>query len=385
MLTNARNMIFDPNIKIGVLGGGQLGRMMIQSAIDFNLDIKSMDPDPNAPCKSLVKEFVTGDLNNYEQVMSFGESCDLITVEIENVNVEALEALEKQGKKVYPQPAVLKIIKDKGIQKQFYLDHDIPTSEFVLTQKKEDLKGLVSMLPAVHKIRTEGYDGRGVQVIKDKAATALGFDGPALLEKFVDYEKEISVVVARNTNGDIVVYPLVELEYHPEANLVEFLFSPSSLPENIKEKASDLAKKVIEALDMVGLLAVEMFVTKTGEVLVNECAPRTHNSGHHSIEGNITSQFEQHLRAILNWPLGVTDTTGSAVMINLLGDEKYTGLAKYEGVVEALAIDNVHIHLYGKQMTKPFRKMGHATIVGEDLEQLKLQARKLKESINIIA
>lgn len=378
-------MIFDPNVKIGVLGGGQLGRMMIQSAIDLNLNIKSMDPDPNAPCKTLVEEFVNGDIKNFDQVMAFGADCDLLTVEIENVNVDALEELQKQGKKVFPQPSALRIIKDKGIQKQFYLDHDIPTAEFVLTTNLNDLEDLGHMLPAVHKLRTEGYDGRGVQVMSSAEDFKKGFEAPSLLEKFVDYQKEISVVVARNEAGEVRTYPVVELEYHPEANLVEFLFSPSELSAEIKEKAERMAEKVITALDMVGLLAVEMFVTKNGDIVVNECAPRTHNSGHHSIEGNVTSQFEQHIRAILNLPLGDTSIVDPAVMINLLGADQYTGVAKYEGIDEALAQKGVHVHLYGKKLTKPFRKMGHVTIVGDDLEEIKKQARSLKETIKIIA
>lgn len=376
-------MNFDPNVKIGVLGGGQLGRMMIQSAIDFNLEIKAMDPDPNAPCKSIAHEFINGDIKDYNQVLAFGATCDIITVEIENVNIEALEELEKQGKKVYPQPHALKTIKDKGIQKQFYVDHNIPTSEFVLTDSLEELNNHIDLLPGVHKLRTEGYDGRGVQVIKTAEDISKGFDKPALIEKFVDYDKEISVIVARNANGDMTTFPVVELEYHPEANLVEFLFSPSSLTNDMRIKAREVAEKVISSLDMVGLLAVEMFTTKNGEVIVNECAPRTHNSGHQTIEGNVTSQFEQHLRSILNLPLGDTATKGASVMINLLGAEGYSGIAKYEGLDDALQIEGLHVHLYGKKLTKPFRKMGHVTLVGDELNDLKKIAISVKESIKI--
>ena len=378
-------MSFDPNIKIGVLGGGQLGRMMIQSAMDYNLDIKSMDPDSNAPCKHLVSEFVHGDITDFDQVIAFGESCDLITVEIENVNVDALEALEGKGKKVYPQPRVLRLIKDKGTQKQFYIDNGIPTSDFVFVDKKSDLANHLHMLPAVNKLRTEGYDGKGVQVIKSESDVKKGFEAPSILEQFVDYDKEISVIVARNAKGEKVAFPVVELEYHPEANLVEFLFSPSSLSAEMRTKAKNLAMDVIDKFDMVGLLAVEMFATKDGRVLVNEVAPRTHNSGHHTIEGNVTSQFEQHLRAILNLPLGNTDIVASAVMINLLGHPEHSGVAQYEGVDEAMSYPGMHIHLYGKKETKPFRKMGHATLVGEDLDELKTRARIFKDRIKIIS
>lgn len=377
-------MAFDPNIKLGVLGGGQLGRMMIQSAMDFNLDIRCMDPDPEAPCKNLASTFVNGDIRDKNQVIAFGQDCNVITVEIENVSIEGLEALENDGKKIFPQPRVLRIIKDKGLQKQFYQNNDIPTSDFVFIDKKEDLLQHTDFLPAVNKLRTEGYDGRGVQVIKTLADIEKGFEAPAILERFVDYDREISVIVARNEQGQMNTFPVVELEYHPEANLVEFLFSPSSLSTKLQKKAADLAKKVIESFDMVGLLAVEMFATASGEILVNECAPRTHNSGHHTIEGNVTSQFEQHLRAILNYPLGDTQINGSAVMINLLGTEGHSGLAKYEGVGKSLNTPGLHLHLYGKKMTKPFRKMGHVTLVGDDLDHLKKQARKIKENIKII-
>ncbi|UXP33744.1 5-(carboxyamino)imidazole ribonucleotide synthase [Reichenbachiella agarivorans] len=378
-------MTFDPSISIAVLGGGQLGRMMIQSAMNLNLEISCMDPDPNAPCKNLASHFVNGDITNYDEVLAFGDVHDVITVEIENVNVEALEELERRGKKVFPQPRVLRTIKDKGLQKEFYLEHDIPTSEFVFIHSKEDLKDYTDLLPAANKLRTEGYDGRGVQIIKTEADLNKGFDAPSILEKFVDYAKEISVIVARNEKGEISTFPVVELEYHPEQNLVEFLFSPSEIDATIRANARKLAEKVITAFDMVGLLAVEMFVMKDGSLMVNECAPRTHNSGHHTIEGNITSQFEQHIRAILNLPLGNTDTKGSAVMINLLGHPDHAGTAKYQGIDEAMNITGMHVHLYGKKITKPFRKMGHVTLVGQDLQKLKETARSLKESIKIIA
>lgn len=378
-------MDFDPNLKIGVLGGGQLGRMMIQSGIDFNLDISVLDPDPDAPCKNLVRNFQVGSLTDYETVYQFGKQFDLITIEIENVNTEALKKLQQEGKKVYPQPEVIEIIKDKGIQKDFYKKNNIPTSEYYLLENKEELRQYIDFLPAVHKLRTEGYDGRGVNVVKSADAFESSFDAPAVLEKFVDYEKEISVLVARNPNGETRTFPVVELEFHPEANLVEFLFSPATIEDAIEDKAKKIAIDVIEKLNMVGLLAVEMFVTKTGDVLVNESAPRTHNSGHHTIEGNVTSQFEQHIRAIMNLPLGDTSIKNNAVMINLLGAEGHTGDAVYEGAEMIMALDNVHIHLYGKKTTKPFRKMGHATILGDDMEMVKNKAKLVKSTLIIKA
>ncbi len=378
-------MGFDPNIKIGVLGGGQLGRMMIQSGIDFNLNIGVLDPDPNAPCKNLVGNFQVGSLTDFDTVYQFGQQFDLITIEIENVNTEALKKLQEEGKKVYPQPEVIEIIKDKGVQKEFYKNNSIPTSEYFLLENKEQLKEHIDFLPAVHKLRTEGYDGRGVKVLKSKENISEGFDASAVLEKYVDYTKEISVLVARNANGETKTYPAVELEFHPEANLVEFLFSPASIDTETEIKASKIAIEVIEKLDMIGLLAVEMFLTKDGDILVNESAPRTHNSGHHTIEANVTSQFEQHLRAILNLPLGDTSIISNAVMINLLGAEGHTGNAKYEGAEIVMSLDEVHLHLYGKKTTKPFRKMGHATILGKEMEKVKSKAKLVKSTLIIKA
>ena len=378
-------MGFDPNIKIGVLGGGQLGRMMIQSGIDFNLNIGVLDPDPNAPCKNLVENFQVGSLTDFDTVYQFGQQFDLITIEIENVNTEALKKLQEEGKKVYPQPEIIEIIKDKGIQKEFYKNNGIPTSEYFLLENKEQLKDHIDFLPAVHKLRTEGYDGRGVKVLKTKENISESFDAPAVLEKYVDYTKEISVLVARNANGETKTYPVVELEFHPEANLVEYLFSPADIDVETEIKASKIAIEVIEKLDMIGLLAVEMFLTKDGEILVNESAPRTHNSGHHTIEANVTSQFEQHLRAILNLPLGDTSIKSNAVMINLLGAEGYTGNAKYEGAEMVMSLDEVHLHLYGKKTTKPFRKMGHATILGKEMEKVKNKAKLVKSTLIIKA
>ena len=281
-----------------------MGRMMIQSAIDYNLDISILDPDENAPCAHLVKNFSVGKLTDEELVYQWGQQFDLITIEIENVSVAALKRLKSEGKKVYPQPEIIELIQDKRKQKTFYKANRIPTSDFVLTENASDVANYKEMLPGVNKLGTEGYDGRGVQMIRTEADFEKAFDRPGLLEKLVDFEKELSVVVARNEKGEMNCFPVVELSYHPEQNLVEFLFAPAQISDETEQKAYDLAKNVIEKLDMVGLLAVEMFLTKEGDILVNEVAPRTHNSGHHTIEANLTSQFEQHLRAILNLPLG---------------------------------------------------------------------------------
>ncbi len=374
----------NPQSKIlGVLGGGQLGRMLIQSAINYNQDIHILDPDPNAPCKDISQKFTVGSLKDFDIVYAFGQGCDVLTVEIENVNTEALEKLSSEGKQVYPQPEILRLIQDKRAQKQFYKQHGIPTADFILTADKAEVIRNSGFLPAVNKLGKEGYDGRGVQILRTAADLEKAFDAPGLLEKLIDFEKEIAVTVARNESGEFVSYPAVECAFHPTANLVEFLFAPAEICREVEEKAQEIAKDVILKLGMVGILAVEMFVTKSGEVLVNEIAPRPHNSGHHTIEANFTSQFEQHLRAVMNWPLGNPDLRCPAAMINLLGEEGYSGPVEVEGQEEALAEKGVYIHMYGKKLTKPFRKMGHVTILDENVDNLKKRANRIKELIKI--
>lgn len=378
-------MAFDSNLKIGVLGGGQLGRMMIQSAIDFNLDIHVLDPDPNAPCKCIATSFETGSLTDYERVMAFGQDKDLLTIEIENVNTQALSELEKQGKKVFPQPRVIELIQNKLHQKKFYAANGIPTAEFQEVSGAAEVAQKKDFLPFVNKLATGGYDGRGVQVIRTEDALGKAFDAPGFVEKLVDFDKELAVIVARNEAGQVQTFPTVEMVFHPEHNLVEYLFSPASISPEIENQAQQLAKELIEKLDMVGLLAIEMFLTKEGQLLVNEIAPRTHNSGHQTIEGNVTSQFEQHLRAILNWPLGNTDTLIPSAMVNLLGEDGYSGEARYEGMEQVLAKNGVHVHLYGKKLTKPFRKMGHITVANHNIDQLKQTVNFVKSTLKVKA
>lgn len=375
---------FQQNFKLGVLGGGQLGRMLIQSGIDFNIPFTILDPDEHAPCATLA-EFHHGKLTDYDTVMKFGSACDVITIEIENVNTAALKTLVQQGKKVYPQPEVIELIQDKRVQKAFYKDNGIPTAEFILVQNAAEVKSHASFLPAVNKLGKEGYDGRGVQILRSEKDLDKAFDAPGLLEKLIDFEKEISVIVARNEAGEIKTFPVVEMIFHPVHNLVEYLFAPADLSEAIIKEADAIAKTIITKLNMVGLLAVEMFVTKDGKVLVNEIAPRPHNSGHQTIEANITSQYEQHLRAILNLPLGDTTLILPSAMVNLLGEAEYSGLAKYEGFHEVAKLPGVHVHLYGKRMTKPFRKMGHVTIVDKDIARLKRTADFVKQTLKVIA
>lgn len=373
------------DFKLGVLGGGQLGRMMIQSAMDFNLDIHVLDPDAQAPCKHLAKGFQVGDLLDFDTVYAWGKGKDLITIEIEKVNTEALEKLEAEGVTVYPQPSIIRLIQDKREQKQFYVREGIPTADFVLTETAEDVALHKERLPAVNKLGRGGYDGKGVQVLRSEADLAVAFDAPGLLEDLVDFETEISVIVARNASGELETYPACEMVFHPTANLVEYLFAPARISNDTALEAERIACDVIEKLDLVGLLAVEMFVTKEGKVLVNEVAPRTHNSGHQTIEANITSQFEQHLRAILNQPLGDTAAIVKSAMVNVLGEDGFSGPAVYEGMEEILRVSGVHVHLYGKKVTKPFRKMGHVTITDTDEKKLREKAQFVKETLKVKA
>jgi 5-(carboxyamino)imidazole ribonucleotide synthase len=376
--------VFYQNFKLGVLGGGQLGRMLIQSGLDWNINFSILDPDASAPC-SQIAEFTHGKLTDYQTVMNFGQSCDLITIEIENVNVSALKALEKAGKKVFPQPHIIELIQDKRTQKQFYKEHNIPTADFILVESKQDVIANKAFLPAVNKLGKEGYDGRGVQVLRSEKDLEKAFDAPGLLEHLIPFEKEIAVIVARNETGQIKCFPAVEMVFHPEANLVEYLFSPAEISHAVERQAQQIAEDLISKLEMVGILAVEMFVTKDQQVLVNEIAPRPHNSGHQTIEANYTSQYQQHLRAILNLELGDTRMRVPSAMVNLLGEEGYTGMAKYEGLEKVLQKEGVYIHLYGKKLTKPFRKMGHLTIVDPDIESLKKKVNFVKEHLKVKA
>lgn len=371
--------------KIGILGGGQLGLMLLQASIDWNLEISVLDGDANAPCSQVTPRFVHGSIQDFQTVYDFGKDLDVITVEIEKVNIEALEALEREGKKVYPQPAVLRIIQDKRTQKQFYQDHNIPTAPFILTQTKEDVEAHADFLPAFHKLGRDGYDGQGVRKIGGPEDFGQAFDKPGVLEKAIPFEKELAVIVGRRPNGEIKAFPVVEMVFHPEKHLVEYLFAPAEISPEVEQKATRLAIKVAESFGVVGLLAVEMFLTPDGEVLVNEVAPRPHNSGHHTIRANVTSQYEQHWRAILDLPLGDTSAFGPAAMINLLGEDGFSGPARYEGMEDLLAEKGIFPFLYGKKLTRPFRKMGHVTVLGEDLEDLRKKAVFVKEKIKVVS
>jgi 5-(carboxyamino)imidazole ribonucleotide synthase len=371
--------------RIGILGGGQLGLMLLQAAVDWNLDIHVLDPDSEAPCSKIAPHFQQGSLQDYDTVYQFGKDLDVITIEIEKVNVEALEALEKEGKRVYPQPSVIRLIQDKRIQKQFYLDKGLPTADFILTDNKKDVEKHIDFLPAFHKLGRDGYDGRGVQRLSAASDLNLAFDQPGLLEKAVAFTKELAVIVARNPSGEVTTFPTVEMVFHPELNLVEYLFAPAEISNETDKKAQDVAREAAKAFGIVGVLAVELFLTASGEILINEVAPRPHNSGHHTIRANATSQYEQHWRAILDLPLGSTDAYGPSAMVNLLGEDGYEGIAVYEGMEKLLATEQVYPFLYWKKITKPFRKMGHITIVDRNIETLKEKVDFVKKNIRVIS
>lgn len=373
------------DLKLGILGGGQLGRMLIQEAINYNLTTLVLDPDQNAPCKHISNYFECGSITDYDTVYNFGKKADVITIEIEKVNIEALEQLEKEGKLVFPQSRVIRLIQDKGVQKQFFKENDIPTAPFVLVNGRAEMMNSTFTYPYMLKQRRDGYDGKGVMKINSALDLENAFEGPCLIEELVDFEKEIAVIVSRNGKGEVKTFPMVEMEFNSEANLVEFLISPSTYPESIQQRAETIAKNIAEALNITGLLAVEMFVTPSGDILVNELAPRPHNSGHQTIEGNYVSQFGQHLRSIFNLPLGDTRCISHSVMINILGEKGHDGVARYQGLEKILAKDGVYVHLYGKKYTKPFRKMGHVTVVDDNRAQAIEKANFVKETLKVIS
>lgn len=383
--TEKQNMKSISQTRLGILGGGQLGRMLIQETINYNISVSILDPDADAPCKNICDYFEVGSLGDYETVYNFGKNLDLITIEIEKVNIEALEELENEGVTVYPQPRIIRLIQDKGLQKQFFKENDIPTSSFQLFNNRAQLVAANLTFPYIQKLRKDGYDGKGVKKIASNSDLEQAFEQPSLVENLVDFEKEIAVIVARNPNGDIKTFPMVEMDFNPQANLVEFLISPSTYSFEIQQKAESIAIHIANSLKIVGVLAVEMFLTKDHQILVNELAPRPHNSGHQTIEGNFTSQFGQHIKAIFNLPLGNTNVIANAIMINLLGEKGYEGIAEYEGLEKVLKEEGVYIHLYGKKYTKPFRKMGHVTIIDEDRQKAIEKAKFVKDNIKVKA
>lgn len=379
----AGSLIFEPMKRIGILGGGQLGRMLLQSAANYPVETFVLENDEHCPAAHLCHHFTKGDIKDFETVYAFGKGLDALTIEIESVNVEALEKLEAEGVSIFPKPSALRIIKNKIEQKKFYQHHQIPTSEFVITENKEELKALASFLPAAHKLGMGGYDGRGVELLKTEADLEQGFDAPAVLEKLVSIQKEIAMIVAVGTDGETTMYPPAEMIFDPILNLLDYQISPAELPEKTFWKVEAIAMAVVRNLNSPGLFAVELFVNKEGDVLVNETAPRVHNSGHHSIEGNFSSQFDMLWRIMLGYPLGCTDPIMPAVILNIVGEEGFSGPAYYEGLEEVLKMENAFVHLYGKAQTKPGRKMGHVTVLGKDRAGLTYNANRIKHTLKV--
>ncbi len=356
--------------RIGILGGGQLGKMLLEAASRWDLDIHVLDPDPECPASRLTNNHRVGSFRDYEEVLRFGEKMDCLTIEIEDVSTEALKVLEKKGVLINPSPSAIERIRDKGLQKEFLRAHEIRTADFSLYEGRKAIEAALATgelrFPFVQKLRRGGYDGRGVQVIRSQADMQHCMEGPSLVEDLVELKKELAVICARNARGELSCYPAVEMVFDPRANLLEYLLAPARITEEKLREAEVLARKCIKAFDISGLLAVELFLDERDQLWVNEVAPRPHNSGHHSIESAWTSQFEQHLRAILNWPLGPATLHHSAAMINLLGSEGAQGEARYEGFEQILGMERVFVHLYGKKKTRPFRKMGHVTLIDDD-------------------
>ena len=375
--------IFSTDYKLGILGGGQLGKMMLYSTRKFDIRTKVLDSSPEAPAQYGANEFQVGSLQDYDTVMAFAADCDTVCIEIEAVNVQALRDLRAQGKKVHPNPDSLELIQDKTKQKQFYADHNIPTSRFEMVSGKAEFEAARDRwpIPFVWKAATGGYDGFGVVVCRSEEDVQHIPDAPGMLEAFVDFELEVSVIVARNESGEVKTFPVADQEFHPTANQVEYVLCPSVLSQEMQRKVEEIAIKTAEAYDICGLLAVELFVTADGEILVNEVAPRPHNSGHHTIEACYTSQFEQHVRAVLDLPLGSTELKAAGVMANLVGAEGYSGDVVYQGYDELLGEPGVNIHIYGKAQTRPFRKMGHVTVVSKDRDEARKRAEWAKNSI----
>lgn len=380
---------FSSDFKLGILGGGQLGKMLLFDTRKFDIQTYVLDPSDEAPCKIACDQFFKGDLMDFETVYNFGKKVDVLTFEIELVNLEALVKLEEEGLKVFPSPKTLKLIQNKGIQKDFYIQHAIPTANY---KRFDNLKSLVvdildskTKLPFVWKCTEFGYDGNGVKVIRHISDLDNLANVECIAEEMVPFKNELAVIVCRNPSGEIKTYPVVEMEFHPEANQVEYVICPARIDDKVAEKARAIALNVSEKFNHVGLLAVEMFQTEDDEILVNEVAPRPHNSGHYSIEASYTSQFENHLRAILDLPLGNTDSKVAGIMVNLVGSEGFSGNVVYENIEKILGWNGVTPHIYGKKQTRPFRKMGHVTIVNEDIDEARRIAEEVKNTIRVIS
>jgi 5-(carboxyamino)imidazole ribonucleotide synthase len=386
---NATMNYFSSEFKLGILGGGQLGKMLLFDTRKFDVQTYVLDPSDEAPCKIACNQFFKGDLMDFETVYNFGKKVDVLTFEIELVNLEALEKLENEGLKIYPSPKTLKGIQNKGIQKDFYIENNIPTADYKrfndLIALQKAVENNEIQLPFVWKCTEFGYDGNGVKVIRKNSDLDDVANVECIAETMVPFKNELAVIVCRNPSGEIKTYPVVEMEFHPEANQVEYVICPARIDDAVAEKARAIALNVSEKFNHVGLLAVEMFQTKDDEILVNEVAPRPHNSGHYSIEASYTSQFENHLRAILDLPLGNTDSKVAGIMVNLVGAEGFSGNVIYENIETILGWNGVTPHIYGKKQTRPFRKMGHVTIVNEDIKEARRIAEDVKNTIRVIS
>ncbi len=382
---------FSSNFKLGILGGGQLGKMLLAETRKFDIQTYVLDPSKEAPSQFGATHFFIGDLMDFDAVYDFGKKVDLLTIEIENVNLDALDKLEADGLKVFPSPKTLRLIQNKGNQKDFYVANNIPTSPHHRFENIQNLKSKIVnqqskiQLPCVWKSARFGYDGNGVKIIKQAHDFESLPDMECLIEELVPFKNELAVIVARSVSGEVKTYPVVEMEFHPEANQVEYVICPARIDDIVAQKATEIALKVSEAFNHVGLLAVEMFQTHDDEILVNEVAPRPHNSGHYSIEASYTSQFENHLRAILSLPLGNTASKVAGIMVNLVGAEGHSGAVVYENIEKIMAINGVTPHIYGKKETRPFRKMGHVTIVNENRNEARKIAEEVKNTIRVIA
>jgi len=380
---------FSSNFTLGILGGGQLGKMMLYETRKFDITTHVLDSSLEAPCRIACDHFTQGDLMDYDTVYTFGKKVDILTFEIEGVNIEALEALEKEGKKVYPSSKTLRKIQDKGVQKKFYDTHKIPTAPFSVFETIALVKKAVASgelkLPFVWKSCTGGYDGKGVQVIKNSQTLDVLPDCPCITEDLVAFKNELAVIVVRNPSAQVKTYPVVEMEFHPQANQVEYIICPARIDDKVAAKARSIAIQVSKSFEHVGLLAVEMFQTNDDQIIVNEVAPRPHNSGHYSIEASYTNQFEQHIRAILDLPLGNTASKVGGIMVNLVGEQNHTGDVAYQNIEEIMAMDGVTPHIYGKKQTRPFRKMGHVTIVNENIDTAREIAQQVKQRIKVIS
>ena len=380
---------FSSDFKLGILGGGQLGKMMLYETRKFDIHTKVLETSNEAPCKIACDEFILGSLMDFDTVYNFGKQVDVLTIEIENINLDALERLEDEGVKVYPQSKALRIIQNKARQKHFYTDNGIPTAEFSRFAYASEIEDSIENggleFPFVWKAAQFGYDGQGVKVVRSVADVRGLPPGECIAEKMIPFKNELAVIVVRNPSGQVVTYPVVEMEFHPEANQVEYVICPARIDDAVAKKAQKIALQVSEKIGHIGILAVEMFQTKDDQILVNEVAPRPHNSGHYSIEASYTNQFEQHIRAILDLPLGNTANKVAGIMVNLVGAEGYTGKVVYENMEKIMAMDGVTPHIYGKKQTRPFRKMGHVTIVNADIDVARKIAQKVKETIKVIS